>query len=255
MGKTRLGTWVLLMLCAGGLLALQLPRLHQQLTVAEQVDSSRLQATDALQRDRLRLRRLMPAFGYDNLVSSWTFLGFLHYFGNRRVREVTGYSAVPDFFEVIVQRDPYFRLPYQFLSSSVTLFAGQPTETVRLLEQGLSQMTPMLPPDSFWLWRYKAVDELLFLGDNDSAIQSLEQAAAWASRSTAPDAERSVQVALRIATFLRQDPENREVRANAWRLIWYNALSEEVRQYAETQIEALGYRVIREGESLTVEAP
>lgn len=252
MGKRSLWALIGVIGWAGVLFALQLPRLKQQLAKNEPINPQRIQAVEVLQRDRLNFRRIMPAFGYDNLVSSWTFLGFLHYFGNSPVRQVAGYSVVPEFFEVIVHRDPYFRLPYQFLSSSVTLFAGQPAETVRLLDKGLSQMNPQLPPDSFWLWRYKAVDELLFLGDNASAIQSLEQAAAWASRSPAPDAERSVQAALRIADFLRQDPDSREVRANSWRLIWYNALTEEVRQHAEAQIEALGYRTTRDDDTLNI---
>lgn len=236
-----------------GIASLQWPRLRTQLGADEPDRTEQIQAAERLQRDRLQLRKVVPAFGFDNLVSGWTFLNFLYYFGNREARQLTGYGVTPAFFDVITQRDPYFRLSYQFLSSSVTLFAGQPAETVALLERGIAAMDPTFPPDSFWLWRYKAVDELLFLGDVEAAVQSLEQAAVWASQSPVPSAERSAQRARQTAAFLRQDPDSREVRANAWRLVWANAVTEEVRQYVQTQIEALGYRVRRDGESLRIE--
>ena len=238
--------------CISGLAALQLPRLRSQLTQSA-IDSETLQTKEALQRDRLILWQTMPSFGFDNLIADWTFLNFLQYFGNTESRQVVGYTALPEFFQVIVQRDPYFRLSYQFLSSSVTLFAGQPEETINLLEQGLSHMTPTFPEDSYWLWRYKAVDELLFLGDTAAAIDSFEQAVIWASQSPAPEADRSAATAQRIVDFLRQDPDSRQVRASSWMMIWSNAINEGVRQYAEEQLEALGYRVRREENRLQLE--
>ena len=250
--KKTLGALVTAAICIGGLTSLQLPRLRSHLTDAE-LDPQVLQAEEALQRDRLRLWKTMPVFGFDNLIANAAFLNFLQYFGYSEARQVTGYTVLPEFFEVIVQRDPYFRLSYQFLSSSVTLFAGQPATTVSLLEQGLSHMTPTFPENSFWLWQYKAVDELLFLGDIEAAIQSQENTAVWASQSPDPDASRYAVSAQSTAAFLRENPDSREVRVNSWMMVWSNAIHEDVRQYAQSQIEALGYRVTREGNTLQIE--
>lgn len=253
--KHQFGTWLMVAIWAGGLVALQVPRLRSLSAGSTVPEPQALQAAEVIQRERLQLWQHLPVLGFENLVASWTFLNFIHYFGNREARRVTGYTVTPDFFDVIVRRDPFFRLPYQFLSSSVTLFAGQPTATVRLLERGLAAMTPTFPTDSFWLWRYKAVDELLFLGDTDAAIQSLEKAVEWAQQSPAPDAERSAYIARQTAQFLQQDPDSRQVRANAWALVWNNAIDEEVRQYAQAQIESLGFLVTRNGDSLQIEDP
>lgn len=258
--KKTLSAIVIAVACMGGLTALQWPHLRSNLqaTASEAQDITEaerqvMQTEEALRRDRLQLWQNVPVFGFDNLAANWTFLNFLQYFGNTEERQTIGYAATPDFFDVIIHRDPYFRLSYRFLSSAVTLFAGQPTETVRLLEQGLTHLTPSFPEDSFWLWRYKAVDELLFLGDAEAAIQSLDNAAEWASQSPSEDAENSALRASRTATFLRQNPDSRQVQANSWVMVWANAINENVRQYAEGQIEALGYQVLRDGGSIQIE--
>jgi hypothetical protein len=250
MNKT-LGSLLAISACMGGLSALQLPRLRLLLG-EDKVDLAALQAAESLQRDRLGLLKTMPTFGFDNLVADWIFLNFLQYFGNGAARQITGYQNLPDFFQVIVRRDPYFRLSYQFMSSTVTLFAGEPQQTVALLAEGLSHMKPTFPPDSYWLWRYKAVDELLFLGDTEAAIASLEQNVAWASQSPDPNGAENAQRAERLANFLRQNPENLEVRANSWMMIWGNAVNEDIRQYAQSHIEALGFQVFREGNSIRI---
>jgi hypothetical protein len=252
--KQALGSVLAAVVCVSGLAALQWPRLRSQLREPD-VSPESLQAQEVLQRDRLRILKTLPTLGFDNLIADWAFLNFLQYFGNTEARQVTGYQVTPEFFSVIVRRDPFFRLAYRYLSSTVTLFAGQPAQTVSLLEQGLSHMSPQFPPDSFWLWRLKAVDELLFLGDTDAAIESFEQNAAWAAQSPVPEAADHAASAQRIADFLRQDPANRQVRANSWLMVWSNSINEEVRQYAEQQIEALGFRTIREGNSLRIEDP
>lgn len=250
--KKTLGAWLTLVVWISGLAALQWPRLQRQLATTE-LSPQAVEAQEAVLRDRLTLWRTMPVFGFDNLVADWAYLNFFQYFGHREARQMTGYTALPDFFAVMVQRDPYFSRPYRYLSSSVTLFAGQPQETIRLLEQALAQVTPRFPDDAFWLWRYKAMDELLFLGEIDAAIQSLEQNAEWASQSLDPQASRHAASARSLAEFLRRDPDSRQVQASGWTMIWGNAINEEVRHYAERQLEALGYRVIREGTSLRLE--
>ncbi|MGF1521945.1 MAG: hypothetical protein ACFBSF_06450 [Leptolyngbyaceae cyanobacterium] len=250
--KKTLSALITIVVCMGGLAWLQRPRLQLQL-VDTDTNPEIVQETEALERDRLRLWQTMPTLGFDNLIADWAFLGFLQYFGNTEARQATGYTVSPEFFEVIVKHDPYFRLPYRFLSSSVTLFAAQPNTTTRLLEQGLSHMTPTFPEDSFWLWRYKAVDEFLFLGDPEAAINSFEESAEWAAQSPIEDAEQYAARAERTADFLRQDPDSRQVQANSWVMVWANAINENVRQFAQSQIEALGYQVTRNGSSLQLQ--
>ena len=248
------------LVCLSGLASLQWRRMNAQLAASAsdsqpitEAEIQLLEQEEVLQRNRLQFWQTMPVFGFDNLLADWTFLNFLQYFGNGQARRSVGYTVAPEFFAVIVQRDPYFRLSYRFLSSAVTLFAAQPAETVSLLEQGLSHMTPTFPEDAFWLWRYKGVDQFLFLDDTTSAIQSFETSAEWAAESPIPDADRYVSSASRIANFLRQDPNSRQVEANSWIMVWANAINENVREYAQSQIEALGYNVIREGGSIRLE--
>lgn len=250
--KKALGALVATLACVTGLTLLQWPRLRSQLTASE-LDPVRAQTEEILLRDRLRLLKVMPTLGFDNLIADWTFLNFFQYFGYSEARQLTGFGAAPEFFDVVITRDPYYRLPYQFLSSSVTLFAGQPEKTVQLLEKGLTQVTPTLPPDAFWLWRYKALDELLFLGDIEATIASLENLAKWANQSPLPDTESYAANAQRTANFLRQNPASRQVRASSWVMIWHNAINEDVRQYVQLQIEALGYQVFRDENRLRIE--
>ncbi|NER82227.1 MAG: hypothetical protein F6K42_22225 [Leptolyngbya sp. SIO1D8] len=250
--KKTLSALITAILCVSGLAALQLPRLRSHLANTE-LNAQTIQAEEALQQERLQLWKTMPVFGFDNLVADWAFLNFLQYFGHAEARELTGYTVSPDLFSTMIQRDPYFRQVYQFLSSSVTLFAGQPAETVALVEKGLSHMTPTFPEDSFWLWRYKAVDELLFLGEVEAAIASLDKSAEWADQSPMEDANLYVASAQRLATFLRENPNSRQGRVNAWFLVWNNGINQQVRQYAQSQIEALGYRMIEDENGIRLE--
>lgn len=252
--KKTLSAFVAAVGFAAGLGALQLPRLRSRLNVTN-LDPQIIQAEEALQTSQLDLWQTLPVFGFENLVADWAFLNFLQYFGNAEARQASGYTVTPEFFQVIIKRDPYFPLAYRFLSSSVTLFAGQPEQTVSLLEEGLSHMTPNFPEDSYWLWRYKAVDELLFLGDIDAAIQSLETNNEWAIASPDPDSDGHAVGSRRTANFLRQNPDSRRVRANSWMMIWGNAINEDVRQYAQSQIEALGYEFIEDENGVRVQAP
>lgn len=63
---------------------------------------------------RLQLLKQMPTFGFDNLIASWTFLNFLQYYGDTPVRQQTGYSLSPNYFDLITQRDPRFVDIYLF---------------------------------------------------------------------------------------------------------------------------------------------
>ncbi|MGB7250575.1 MAG: hypothetical protein WBC73_16685 [Phormidesmis sp.] len=101
-------------------------------------------------------------------------------------------------------------------------------------------MNPDIMPNSFYVWRYKGVDELLFLGDSQSAQDSFEKAADWASRSDAPESELVEKASRQTADFLAADPESRYAQIAAWRSVLSNAVNEAIRDQAVERIQQLG---------------
>lgn len=198
---------------------------------------------------QLKLLKESPTFGFQNLLADWTFLQFLQYFGNGPAREKTGYWLSPDFFEVVVKNDPRFLLSYLFLSTSSSLYAGTPGRTVTLMNEGLQSMAPQTPPQSYLVWRYKAIDELLFLGDGKTARNSYLKAAKWASQSPDPAAAAAVASSLQSADFLAKNPNSKPAQINAWINILLNAVDGRTQSLAIQQIEELGGTVtIENGE-------
>lgn len=192
----------------------------------------------------LTLAQKMPTFGFDNLVSDWFFLRFLQYFGDSEVRLRTDYSLSPEFFKVIIPHDPFYRYFYLFLSGSTSNFAAQPEQSVAIIAQGLKRLSPTVPPDSFYIWRYRGVDELLYLGDGKAAQKSFQTAADWARQSPHPDAPLMADNSQRTADFLANNPLSKQAQINAWSSVLANAFDDATRQNAIDRIEALGGKVI-----------
>jgi len=192
----------------------------------------------------LAIAQQFPTFGFDNLVANWFFLQFLQYFGDMSARQQVGYALSPEYFRVILPNDPFYRTFYIFMSGSVSNFAAQPEASIELLSQGLEQMTPTFPTDSFYLWRYKGVDQLLFLGDGIAAQKSFQTAADWAKQSSHPDAAFTAENSQQTADFLRSNPDSRTAQINAWLSVLGNAFDDATRQRAIGRIEALGGRII-----------
>jgi hypothetical protein len=185
----------------------------------------------------------IPSFSYDNLISGWAFLSFLQYFGDDQARPQTGYRIAPDFFAVAVNKDPLFLGMYPYLSASVSLFAGQPQQTVQLLETGAKSIPPSKQPEAYFLWQSKGTDELLFLGRNSAAQASYEKAAEWASRSSDPQIQSIAERSRQTAQFLASNPDSRRARVASWFNILTNAIDNSTRQFAVQQITALGGKV------------
>ena len=200
-------------------------------------------AVVAQQRQQLQLLAQVPSFGFDNVLADWTMLQFIQYFGDAEARRQTGYGLSPDYFEVILERDPYFRDAYLFLSISSTLFAGQPARTVKIFEQYLPQLTPTTPERAYVIWRYKGSDELLFLGDPQAAAQSFETAADWASVYDDAESQAIAAASRQTAAFLRENPSSSAAQISAWGIVLSNALDRTTQQFAIRRIEQLGGRV------------
>ncbi|MEO1068340.1 MAG: hypothetical protein AAFW95_04380 [Cyanobacteria bacterium J06638_6] len=188
----------------------------------------------------LALVQKMPVFGFENLVADWFFLRFLQYFGDDQVRASTGYSLSPEFFDIIIANDPYYRNFYLFMSGSVSNFAGQPERAVAIAADGLERLTPTLPDDGFYIWRYRGIDELLYLGDGEAAQKSYQASADWARQSSHPDASIIAENSQRTADFLANNPLSKQAQVSAWASVFANAFDDATRQKAIDRIRVLG---------------
>ncbi|MBT9315230.1 hypothetical protein [Leptothoe spongobia] len=229
-----------LTMLAGISLILGLQKSYMDFNFKQFSVGSNLENTTSVRTEQLYLLSTLPKLGFENLFADGIFLKFLQYFGNDPLREQTGYGLSPDFFSLILANDPYYIPFYIFASSSSTMYAGQPTRSVALLNQGLKQLQPNKPADSFLVWRYKAADELLFLGDSDNAKASYQMAADWADVSNHPDSELVAQLSRRMVQSLQVNPDNKIVRINAWLGLLNSALDDTSRQRIIEEIRALG---------------
>lgn len=193
---------------------------------------------------QVQLLQKVPSLGFENLLHDWAFLQFLQYFGNREHRQLTGYDLADDYFEVMVERDPYHFDPYIFMSSTLSLYAAQPERAVELQRKGLESLTPKTPPESYFVWRQIGIDQILFLDDIEGAVQSHETAAQWAEQSPDPRGEEDQYSLQKTADFLKTNPDNTQVQVNAWLQVLASAPYQETQQIAIENIEALGYELV-----------
>jgi hypothetical protein len=192
---------------------------------------------------RLQLLKQMPTFGFDNLIASWTFLNFLQYYGDTPVRQQTGYSLSPSYFDLITQRDPRFVDIYLFLSGSISYQLGKPRMAIELMDRGSKALSPQIHPRAYLVWRFKGLDQLLLLGDIPGAIRSHEMAAKWAAESPDRDIAPAFQ---QTAEFLRSDPNSIPVRFQGWTMVYYQALAardQQTQERAKREILALGGQI------------
>lgn len=197
----------------------------------------------------------MPGFSYENLIADWAFLKFLVYFGDGDVRKHTGYAATGDLFQTVVKNDPRFVEAYFMMSPANSLFAGNPEQSTALIEQGLASITPQSHPDSYFLWIYKAIDELLFLGDSQAAKESYDKGIEWASYC---DDDRSKAVSARMqqmSQFLAANPDSVEAQIGSWFQLLTNAKDDTTRQRAVDNIERLGGEINFTPNGVTVTVP
>ncbi|NEP10613.1 MAG: hypothetical protein F6K14_10445 [Symploca sp. SIO2C1] len=238
--------WATLVVILGILIIgwLQTPQLNQLKNLDNNFSPEALQQEIESEELRLNLLEKTPAFGFDNLLADWVFLDFLEYFGDEPAREVTGYRLSPEYFEVILDNDPRFLEAYLFLSTSSTSYAGLPEKSVALMEKGLKLLSPQVPAKSYYIWRYKGVDELLFLGNAQAARQSFEKAAEWASTYSDEESKQVASLSRQTAEFLAKNPDSKSAQVSAWTMVLNNALDDRTRAIAIERIEALGGKVI-----------
>lgn len=231
-----LASWVML------LQVTRLRQLNEPSTV--ELTQSQLERQQRQTQAQLIALSQAPSFGFDNMAANWTFLQFLQYFGDMPARQQTGYGLSPYFFEAIIPRDPVHARPYIFLSASTSAHAAQPNRAVALMEAGLAHMQPNLPPDAYLVWRFKGLDEFLFLRDYAAAQVSLATAAQWVQQSDTPDRETIADSLQQTANFLAQNPTGQEAQIGAWAQVLAQAADDATRAIAIENIEALGGEII-----------
>lgn len=225
---------------------LQVPRLQRKTGTESAADSRNWVAQEEI---RLQALKLMPerGFGFRNMVANWTFLSFLQYFGDDVARDVhgTGYTLSGSYFDIIVRSDPRFVYSYLYLSTAVSMYTADPRRAIALYRQGLAFLDPTLQPLAFVVWRLRAIDELLFLGDGEAARQSFAQAAVWAdiaaARAKDPEEFRLVaRLSRQTAAFLAENPASLPARRGAWQSVLALARDRKTVERAVLELRALG---------------
>ena len=235
-----LGALILALFCIVAIGALQLPQVNHLRNSSSSISLTDLNKEVNSEKLRLEILHKLPSFGFTNLVADWTFLNFLQYFGDDLARNKTGYTLSPEYFEVILERDPYFLNAYLLLSASTTLYVGRPDRTIAIMEKGLKHLSPKVPLKSYYIWRWKGADELLFLGDFKAAKQSFEKAAQWASTYSDAEGQNVAKISHRTAQFLTKNSASKSAQIDAWSQVLNNAFDDRTRQFAIAKIRALG---------------
>ena len=212
-------TLLVALACIGAIALLQIPQLQLQLHKSQTATVEQLQRETQAEQTRLSLLKALPGFGFNNLIADWTFLNFLQYFGDNAARSKTDYRLSPDYFDVILSRNPNFLAAYTYASTSIALYAGQPERSIALLKRALQSLKPNLPPGSFYAWRQLGIDQLLFLGDAQGARQSFTTAADWARRSGIAGSLAIAEVSQQTADFLSRNPTSKTAQISAWTMV------------------------------------
>jgi len=234
---------------------LQTPQLAS-LKQRKSLDKAVLRQQEAQAKAQLSIAKTLPTFGFDNLVANWHFINFIQYFGDTEVRAKAGYGASMEYFEAILDRDPRFLYAYFYLSSTGSLYAGQPEKSVSLMNRGLKSLSPKVPDRGYYIWRLKAVDELLFLGKVPDARNSMLTAADWARQSATIEGQNVARLSQNTAAYLARNPNSKQAQFDAWNMVLGAAVDDFVIKRAIAGIGATGGKVtISPSGEFKVEAP
>ncbi|MGL5944271.1 MAG: hypothetical protein ACRC2S_28650 [Waterburya sp.] len=179
-----------------------------------------LNRANYLQQEQEQARKITwqkqtPTLNFDNLIANWSYLNFVQYFGDQSAREAIGYQLVPDYFATISQLDPRFTQAHLRLAIANSMYAGNPEKSIVLMEQLLQSVDPN-SEQSALLWTSKGLDELLFLGDKQAAINSYKMAAKWASLENPNNPENLYIKDLETALASTSEIELKEAQLRAW---------------------------------------
>jgi hypothetical protein len=237
-------------ICSATMLALQLPQLNQRL-MGQTLESD--QKATKQEETRLQfLNRFPPkGFGFNNTIANFAFINFLQYFGDdvARIDHKTGFGLSPKYFEVIVDRNPRFLNAYLYLSTSVSMFAGSPRKAIALYSKGLESLSPELQPYAYSVWRRKATDELLFMGDASASRQSHLKTAEWVERAkfgpdALPETKFIAQWSRESAAWLSEKRDLRSAQIAAWSVVLASAVDRKTVQTIALELDKIGLEII-----------
>ncbi len=137
--------------CILGVGLIQLPQLQKLINSKQSASLQTLEKEIKSENLRLNFLKKTPSFGYDNFIADLVYLNFSQYFGDDEVRDKTGYSLSPEYFEVILERYPRFLAAYRSLSISTSLYAAMPERAIALSEKGLKSLSPFVPEKSYYV--------------------------------------------------------------------------------------------------------
>lgn len=232
--------------CTLAIVWFQLPQLQQLETRSQTASAEEIRRDMDAEAVRLQLLKKAPAFGFDNVLSDWVFLNFLQYFGDDAARNKSDYSLSPDYFEIVLGRNPYFIPAYIFLSTSTSIYAAQPERTVDIAKRALQFLGPDRPAESYYALRQVAIDQLLFLGDAEAARQSFALAAEWARNSSNPGSDRVADLSQQTADFLANNPDSKYAQISAWSMVLTSVSDDRARQTAVRRIQELGGQIVEQ---------
>jgi tetratricopeptide (TPR) repeat protein len=235
---------------------LQTPQLASLKQQNKNISRAYLQQQEVNLKTQLTIAKTLPTFGFDNIVADWHFIDFIQYFGDTELRSQAGYGAAMEYFEAMLDRDPRFLYAYFYLSSTASLYAGKPEKSVELMDRGLKSLTPQVPDRGYYIWRLKAVDELLFLGKVPDARQSMLKAADWATQAATPEGENVAKLSRGTAKYLARNPNSKQAQFDAWNMVLGAAVDDVVVKRAIAGIRSTGGKVtIGSDGKFKIEAP
>jgi hypothetical protein len=215
-----------------------------------------LKQEEATTKIQMSISKVLPTFGFKNIVADYDFINFIQYFGDVEVRQQIGYGVAMDYFDAILDRDPRFLYAYFYLSSTGSIYAGEPERSVNLMNRGLKTLSPKVPDRSYYIWRLKAVDELLFLGKIPDARNSMLTAASWARQYSNPEGRNVARLSQNTANYLARNPNSKQAQFDAWNMVLVAAVDDFVIKRAIAEIRATGGKVtISPTGELKVEPP
>ncbi|MCC5656463.1 hypothetical protein LC608_05605 [Nostoc sp. XA010] len=244
LSRKAIATPFVICMCILGVGLIQFPQLQKLINTKQSASLETLKKEIQSENIRLNFLKKTPTFGYNNFIADLVYLNFLQYFGDDEVRDKTGYSLSPEYFEIILERDPRFLAAYRSLSISTSLYAAMPERAIALSEKGLKSLSPSVPEKSYYIWRYKGVDELLFLGNAKAAEQSFATAANWASKFSDEESQMIANTSQKTAEFLGRNPNSKYAQISTWAMVLNNHVDERTQKRAIREIEALGGKVI-----------
>ncbi len=248
-----ISTSAVALICVLGVGYLQVPQLQSLIASQKAATPQTLEKATQAEELRLKLLQKTPAFGFDNFFADWTYLNFIQYFGDDDIRAKTGYRLSPEYYEIIIKHDPRFLESYIGLSTSTSMYAAMPERSIALMDKGLQSLRPNLPPQrSYYVWRYKGIDQLLFLGNAPAAKESFTKAADWASQYSDPESQQVANVSRQTATFLARNPKSKSAQIAAWTMVLSNGVDERTKKIAINRIESLGGKLVNTPKGIAV---